>query len=185
MRPIVGVLVFSVLLGCGVTAERYVVSAPEVTERQNIAFSSVEIREISLPAYAASDEITTQDVDGRLSSDGSVLWADTPDRAVSLELSRALAQMTGARIASAPWPFEAFPDARLDVRFETLLAGVDGQYRARGQYFVAVPDGGRERSGLFDLSVPIDPNGGASAIATARGVLIQDLATFIARRALR
>lgn len=180
-----GVLAFALMVSCTAAPDRYAVTAPELTERQRISFRSVEIREVSLPAYAASDEITIQDVEGRLISDGAVLWADTPDRAVALELARHLAQITGARIASAPWPFEAFPDARLDVRFETFLAGADGQYRAQGQYFVAVPDGGRERSGLFDLSVPYAPDAGAGAIAAARGQLTQTLALTLARRALR
>jgi hypothetical protein len=104
---------------------------------------------------------------------------------VALELSRHLAQITGARIASNPWPFEALPDARLDLRFETLVAGEDGIYRATGQYFVAVADGRRERSGLFDLSAPFDPEAGPAAVAAARGRVILDLALALARGALR
>ena len=173
------------LAGCTASPDRYVVNAPAVTQQQSIAFRSVEVREVSLPAYAASDEITVQGEDGRLQSDGAVLWADTPDRAVALELSRNLAQLTRARVASDPWPFEAFPDARLDVRFETLLAGADGQYRASGQYFVAVATGGRERSGLFELAVPYDSAAGPGAVAQARGQLILDLAGYIARSGLR
>lgn len=183
---------FALLLGaliclsaCGGASDRYAVTKPQVTQTQSIAFRAVEVREVSLPAYAADDEITVQAADGRILSDGGVLWADTPDRAVALELSRYLAQITRARVASSPWPFEALPDARLDVRFETLVAGDDGQYRASGQYFVAVADGRRERSGLFELSLPYDPAAGPSAIASARGQIIVDLAAFIARNGLR
>lgn len=173
------------LAACGGQSDRYTVETPQVTQSQRIAFRAVEVREVSLPAYAASDEIPVQTADGRLVSDGSVLWADTPMRAVSLEISRNLAQITGARVASNPWPFEAFPDARLDVRFETLVAGADGQFRASGQYFVAVVEGGRERSGLFDLSVPFDPAAGPGAIAAARAQIILDLAGYLARNGLR
>ena len=176
-------LVF-VLASCGAT-DRYPVSAPQVTEQVRIAFNSVEVRDVSLPSYAAADEIHRQDASGKLVSDRSVLWADSPERAVALELSRNLAQLTRARVASEPWPFESFPDARLEVRFESLIAGPDGVFRTSGQYFVGVQDGQRERSGLFDLSVPFAVGGGPQAIAQARGQIVLDLASFIARNGLR
>lgn len=176
---------FVVVTGCTASPDRYAIPAPSGATQQRIAFGAVEIREVSLPAYAAADEISAQDVDGRLVSDGAVLWADTPNRAVALEISRHLSQITNARVASEPWPFEAFPDARIDLRFETLVAGADGQFRAIGQYFVAVTDGRRERSGLFDLSVGYDPLLGPSAVAAARGQIILDLAEFIAQNGLR
>lgn len=172
------------LTACSGTTDRYIVTSPQATQSQRIAFSSVEIRDVSLPAYAADDEIVRRAADGRLISDG-VLWADTPDRAIALELSRHLAQITGARVASDPWPFESLPDARVDLRFEALVASEDGNYRAAGQYFVAVGDGRRERSGVFDLSVPYDPVAGAAAVAAARGQVILNLAGDLARRALR
>ena len=172
------------LSACGGATDRYIVSSPQATQTQRIAFRAVEIRDVSLPAYAAGDEILRRSAEGRLISDG-VLWADTPDRAVALELSRHLAQITGARVASNPWPFEALPDARLDLRFETLVAAEDGNFRATGQYFVAVSDGRRERSGVFDLSVPFDPEAGPAAVAAARGQVILNLASELARQALR
>ncbi len=186
MRHLVTALIMTLTLAaCTGTAERYAVPAPGVNERQRIAFRALEVREVSLPAYAAADEISLQDDAGRLVSDGAVLWADTPNRAIALELTRHIAQLSGARVASSPWPFESFPDARLDLRFESLVAGNDGQFRAKGQYFVAVAEGGRERSGLFDLSVAYDPAAGPGAIAAARGQIILDLARFVVRNGLR
>ncbi|WP_299968759.1 ABC-type transport auxiliary lipoprotein family protein [uncultured Roseobacter sp.] len=185
LRQVWAPLVLASLLGCTAAPDRYVVPTPAATDRQSIAFRTVEIREVSLPAYAASDEISLQDEGGRLATVGDGLWADTPERAVSLALARHLAELSGRTVASAPWPLESFPDARLDVRFETLTAEETGTFRARGQYFVAVGDGRRERAGLFDLAVPFDPAGGAGAIATARGQIILDLARDLAARALR
>lgn len=184
LKPIWLMTAFVALAACAGSPDSYVVPTPEVTQQQRIAFRSVEIRKISLPAYAASDEIARQGSDGRLTSEGSVLWADTPDRAISLELSRNLTRLTGARIAAEPWPFESFADARLELRFENLIAGEDGQFRAKGQYFVSA-ENGRDRSGLFDLTVTFDPEGGPQAIAAARGQVILDLARFIARNGLR
>lgn len=178
-------LSFPLLVAACGSPERFAVSAPPVTQKASIAFASVEVRDVSLPTYAASDEISLQSEDGTLVSSSDVLWADSPERAVALELSRNLARLTDRRIASEPWPFEAFPDARLEVRFTDLVAKTTGQFTATGQYFVAVSDGRRERSGLFDLSVPFDANGGPTAIARARGQLILDLAEYIARNGLR
>ncbi|MEO3416952.1 ABC-type transport auxiliary lipoprotein family protein [Roseovarius sp. CAU 1744] len=171
--------------GCGGTPDLYSVTPPAVDESVRIGFGAVEVRDVSLPTYAAADEIAVRDETGKLVTDAGTLWADSPERAVALELAGHLARLSGARVASEPWPFEAFPDARLDVRFENLLAGGDGQLRATGQYFVGVPEGRRERSGLFDLSVSFDPDGGPQAIAQARGQIILDLAKFIARNGLR
>ena len=185
MKPLAFAALSSLALtACGTNADRYTASAPEVTQTVSIRFGSVEIREVSLPTYAAADEIHQQAESGVLKSDTAVLWADAPERAVALDLARNLAKLTGARIASDPWPFESFPDARLEVRFEELLPGADGVLRAAGQYFVAVEEG-RERAGLFDLAVPFSPEGGPAAIAAARGQIILDLATFIARDGLR
>ncbi len=173
------------LTACGGTPDLYPVAPPAVTQKQPIAFRAVEVRDVSLPAYAAADEIAIQDESGKLVTNTKVLWADSPERAVALELARNLARLSGARVASEPWPFEAFPDARLEVRFESLVAGSDGRVRASGQYFVGVTDGRRERSGLFDLAVPFDPEGGPQAIAAARGQIVLDLAILIARNGLR
>ncbi len=173
------------LSACGGTPDLYPVTAPQVTEKIRIGFRAVEVRDVSLPTYAAADEIAVLDANGKLVTQSDVLWADSTERAVALELARHLARLSGARVASEPWPFEAFPDARLEVRFESLVAGADGQFRSSGQYFVGVTDGGRERSGLFDFAVPYDPAGGPQAIAQARGQVILDLAAFIARNGLR
>ncbi len=176
------------LAGCaGGTAERYSVPPTQTAERVAIRYGAVEIRDVTLPSYAAGDEITQQSAGGVLTSSTAVLWADAPERAIALELVRHLSTLTGARVASDPWPFEAFPDATLEVRFEQLLAGADGVFRATGQFFVAVEDG-RERSGLFDLSVPLsaaEADTSPATIAAARGQIILDLAEFIAKEGLR
>ncbi len=183
------VMALGLLAGCaGGVAERYSVPPAQASERVSIRYGSVEIRDVTLPSYAAAEEITSQAPGGVLTSNTSVLWADAPERAIALELVRHLSTLTGARVASDPWPFEAFPDATLEVRFEQLLAGADGVFRATGQFFVAVEEG-RERSGLFDLSVPLGAEANAeaspAAIATARGQIILDLAGFIAKNGLR
>tara|TARA_R110000782_G_scaffold21966_4_gene58657 strand:- start:493 stop:1056 length:564 start_codon:yes stop_codon:yes gene_type:complete len=184
VKNILGLGLLLALTACG-TADRFAVDTPQVTEKINIGFSAVEVRDVSLPTYAADEEIHILKNNGTMTSSADQLWADSPERAVALELSENLSRLTSRRIASEPWPFEAYPDARLEVRFSKLIASEAGQFRASGQYFVAVLNGTQERSGLFDLSVPFDPKGGAASIAVARGQLILDLASFIALNGLK
>ncbi len=173
------------LAACGTPADLYSVTAPQPSERIAIAFNTVEVRDVSLPAYAAADEIAIEGAGGLLLTDADVRWADTPERAVALELTRHLVQLSGKRVASEPWPFEDYPDASLEVRFESFIARTDGLYRASGQYFVSSDQGDNDDFGLFDLTVAYDPLGGPAAIATARGQLVLDLAELIAREGLR
>lgn len=182
IKPLAAAAALALLAACG-TPERIAVQPPAISETVRIGFRSVEVKDVSLPSYAAADEIAQQAPDGTLLT-SKVLWADAPERAIGLELSRNLARLTRARVASEPWPFEEDAAATLDVRFADLVAGTDGQFRATGQYFVGVYEG-RERSGLFDLSVAYDPKGGPGAIARARGQIILDLAKFLAREGLR
>ena len=180
-----GLCLILLLAACGGSPERFAVATPSAVAKVRISFGAVEVRDVSLPSYAAADEISLQDETGKLTSSSGVLWADAPERAVALELSQNLARITGRRIASEPWPFEAYPDARLELRFAELVATTTGQFKASGQYFVAVENGGRERSGLFEQSVAFDSEGGPSAIATARGQLILNLASYIAKNGLK
>lgn len=173
------------LAGCAEAPIRYTVPSPIVGETIRIAYRSVEVRDVSLPTYAASDEIHVEGEDGALQSSTSVLWADNPERAVSLALARNLAEVTKAKVANEPWPFESFAQARVEVRIEQMLASKLGVFRLQGQYFVSGSDDARERSGLFELSRPYDFEAGPRAIAAARGEVILELAREIARSGLR
>ncbi len=174
------------VVGCAATPPRYVVPRAASAERIGIGFRTVEVRRVTLPSYASLSEIFVEGSDGSVVEAKSAIWADEPDRAITLELTRALGQITGAKVASEPWPFDAFPQARVEVRFEDMLARRDGQFILSGQYFVAALDGSsRDRAKLFDITAPIASDGGASAIAKARGETVQALAREIARSGLR
>ncbi|MBT8409153.1 MAG: PqiC family protein [Alphaproteobacteria bacterium] len=174
----------AVLAACASSPDTLVrVAAPPLSERISIGHASLLVRTVSLPTYAASEEIHRQGADGALTSSPTLRWADEPERAITLELSRALAELTRARVAPDPWPFGSDPGAEIDVRIEDLLAGSDGALLLSGQYFVS-SESGRERSGIFRLTVPLAPEAGAGDIAKARGEAVQQLARQIARTAL-
>lgn len=165
---------------------RYPVPDAAAPARIAVSFRSVAVAEVSLPTYAALEEIARAGPGGQVESDPDNLWADDPPRAITLALARGLSQATGATVAPEPWPFRSTPDAVLDVRVEEALAGADGRFRLEGQYFVAPEAEDRsERARLFALSVPYDVAAGYPAIAAARGRAVSDLAALIAREGLR
>jgi uncharacterized lipoprotein YmbA len=179
------VLWLAALVGCGSAPALVVVNEPTAEGRVRVSVESLELKEPSLPGYALADEIPLESASGLLNSVDAVLWADKPARAISLELTRHLSALTRIRVAPAPWPFENQPVGVLDLRFETLLARSDGRFHASGQYFLGRLDGGRERSGLFELSEPIAQPATAQTISEARGRVIKALANLLARDALR
>ncbi|PJE27799.1 hypothetical protein SAMN06297129_0237 [Pseudooceanicola antarcticus] len=182
----VGALALLALAGCAKDERFYTV--PQVASgalaSQRIGFASVEVLEVSLPDYAGRQQIAVRQADGSVMAEGGELWADLPARGMSLELARMLARISGAQVASEPWPFADRAQARLDVRVEQMLAEGDGTFVLSGQYFVAPDSAAAGRSGLFDIVVPVAGEGPA-AIAGARAQAVAALAAQIAREGLR
>lgn len=176
----------ALVAGCGAEPTRFAVPQLAAAERVPVSYRTIAVVEVDLPTYAELEEIAVSGPGGVVETRTDTLWADAPGRAVTLELTRALSQITGAMVAPEPWPFRDPPDAVVDVRVETILAEATGRFRLSGQAFVA-PDLPERRGSakLFDLSVPYDPEGGLPAIAAARARAVTDLATFIAREGLR
>ncbi len=166
--------------------QSYEAVTPVPTERVGIRYSDVFVREVSLPTYAASETIFLSDPNGLLTEQVDSVWADDPTRAVTLGLAQSLQDITRARVAPEPWPFNANPDVTVDIRMETFVPGTDGVYRASGQVFVAPDDEeAANRSLTFRLQAPYDLAGGQPALAAARSNLVAQLAVDIARRGLR
>jgi uncharacterized lipoprotein YmbA len=173
------------LAACGASPARFAVPTVTPELRQTISYRSVELREVSLPVYAQNEEISIERLDGGITREAGLLWADLPARAMTLDLGQALRTITGAQVASEPWPFDARPQARLEVRVEEMVASERGEFRLAGQYFVAAFDGSeRGRAQSFALSVPLADMEPAS-IAAARGQVTVMLAEAVARDGLR
>lgn len=173
----------ALLAACGAPELRYSVpdTAPEV--RVASRYASIEVVEVSLPTYAADEQIYIQDAEGALAPMGP-LWADDPSRAITLQLARDLGRITGAQVAAEPWPFRDFAQVKVDVRLEDMRATESGSFVLAGQYYVAPDSGGRNRAGSFRFEAPVAEPGGAAQIAAARSVVVTQLAEAVARKGL-
>lgn len=175
----------ALLAACADGGVRFATPTVTAAESVPIRFPAVQMAEVRLPSYAASEEIFVQAEDGGLSPAPGMLWADLPGRAITLALTRNLSEITGARVAPEPWPFESLPDARVEVQIEDLIARADGTVTMSGQFFVATARDGRDSAGHFTLKRAYAANAGAAGIAQARAEITLDLALLIAREGLR
>ncbi len=146
---------------------------------------SAMVRTVSLPSYAAAEEIAIEIAPGIIGTEPSVLWADDPERAVTLAMTQHLDAILNATVGPDPWPFVGLPDVAIDVRVAQMLAGSDGTFRLAGQYFIGgdgidFPNG----SFAFDISEPL-ATADAQSIATAQARAILSLSEDIARRLAR
>ncbi|MFV0335745.1 MAG: membrane integrity-associated transporter subunit PqiC [Tropicimonas sp.] len=162
---------------------RYLIDPPSPPGRvANQLGPTVELRDVSLPEYASGQEVSWQTPDGAVRSTPDNLWADNPQRAVTLTLARAISDVSGAAVIAEPWPLGEPAGKRLEVRVEKALAQADGIYRLTGRYFVADDSGGgRNHARSFDISVPLaddQPQTIAVAQSTALSILARQIATL-------
>lgn len=61
----------------------------------------------------------------------------------------------------------------------------DGNFQVAGQYFLGRLHGGRERSSVFDLRVPIAQPQTPATVASARGQAIAQMPKILAQKALK
>lgn len=186
-RPVLALLATAAVFAttaCTSDKIRFATPSIEPTARVSARYSSIEVSEVKLPVYADSEEISSEDATGAIVPLGP-LWADDPARAMTLQLARDLASITGAKTAPEPWPFRDYAQAKVDVRVEDMLATAAGVFRISGQFFVAPERGGGDRSGSFVVSAPLPAQASAKDIAAARAAATTSLAEEIARRGLR
>ena len=153
---------------------RYLIDPPVIGEPVPDRLGSAELRDVSLPEYASGQEVAFQTGDGAVRSSPDNLWADSPQRAFTLALARAISDASGATVIGEPWPLAEPPRRVLEVRVERALAQANGIYRLSGRYFVS-DDGSGAANHVrgFDIVVPMDGNSpAASAAATSRAIAL-------------
>ncbi len=163
---------------------RYLVDTPTAGKQMPNRLGLTELREVSLPEYAAGQEVPWQTPDGAVRSNPQALWADAQPRAVTHLLAREISAISGATVISEPWPLAEHPTNKLEVRVERMLATAGGVFVLTGRYFLA-PDAFGEGGGAgdtvrrFDIEVPLQSEG-PPAIAAAQSQALVQLAARIA-----
>ncbi len=172
----------AILGGCSnpMKTGRYLIDPPSTGERVPDRIGTAELKDVSLPDYAAGDEVAWQSGDGAVRLNNKSLWADKPQRGFTLALARAISDISGATVIAEPWPLSEPPRKKLEVQVEKALAQADGHYRLAGRYFVADDaSGGTNQARSFDIVVPIASDK-AGEIARAQSLAIAQLARQIA-----
>ncbi|TNF22673.1 MAG: hypothetical protein EP318_02775 [Rhodobacteraceae bacterium] len=131
----------ALLAACSSTPQ-YLVETRSSDLHVRAAVPTVLVRTVSLPTYAADQKIAVQDDTGSIQAQDFGLWADEPERATTLSISRHLNAMTSAKVAPDPWPLPEPPRGTVDIRIETFIATNRNTFRASGQYFMGseIPD---------------------------------------------
>lgn len=169
-------LIVLFLVGCGDKKERFVIAPGTSAAEARLGVDTIEVRDVSLPAYASASEIVLADAKGALRPAPKAIWADDPPRAVTAALARSLDVKSSATVAVEPWPLTEEPAAELSVRIEQMTARADGTFLMYGQFALSSPSGAlRERLRRFSINVPMAESTPA-AVATATGQAIDALA---------
>lgn len=161
---------------------RFLIDPPSAGTQLPNRLGSAELKDVSLPDYAADQEVMWQTADGAVRSTPDNLWADNPQRAFTQTLARAISDASGATVIAEPWPLAEPPQRGLEVRVEKALAQADGTYRLTGRYFVSDAEGGgANHARSFDIAVPLasdQPSAVAAALSQAIADLAQQIATL-------
>lgn len=174
------------LISCGDTNARFpITSDAAAVSKSRVSVRSIEVRDVSLPAYAAASEIVVEQDGGALFVVPKSIWADDPVRGVTSALSRSLDLRSTASVASEPWPLAEPADVRLEVRVDRMIAKSDGMFEMSGQFAIAAPDGAtREAVERFAVTASM-VDGEAASVAKATGIAIDNLADLIVKKLRR
>lgn len=169
---------------CG-SEPRYRMDSMPPASSVRLAVSTLEVREVSLPAYADASEILLEDGTGAMTQIEGALWADDPRRAMTQALAERLGTISGATVASEPWPLEEPAQAAVHVRISEAVANETGYFRLKGQYALSSYDRViRERVNRFEITVPLQaatPGGIAAAAGSATAQLADRIAADLSR----
>tara|TARA_R110002051_G_scaffold239372_1_gene299989 strand:- start:5860 stop:6420 length:561 start_codon:yes stop_codon:yes gene_type:complete len=185
IKPLIIVGLTALLAGCAGSAARLDLAPVQSQLNLRAAVGSAMVRTVSLPTYAAAEELSVETADGLITSNNAILWADDPSRAVTLALTRNIGAITNAKIGPDPWPFAGLPDVAIDVRVTRMIAGADGVFDLEGQFFVG-GDGINyaNTTNEFAIATPladVTPAAIAAAQATALLALSEQISRKIAR----
>ncbi|MEL6831059.1 MAG: PqiC family protein [Pseudomonadota bacterium] len=156
----------------------YTLSMPAPQLDDTRAEGMIGLSELSLPAYARNQQITTAVNDFQIKEDDNHRWAVPPSEALTSALAQMLEQETGQSVLKRPYPNGIRPELRVSVTFDRMLRGINGQAELSGQYIVS----SRTSSplvGSFSVYVPAS-DGSYDAYMAAMASGVEKLSRLIA-----
>ncbi|SFS06079.1 PqiC family protein [Yoonia litorea] len=180
MKSALPLALTALLAACSAPIERIALTPqPSALELRPLVGSAM-VRTVSLPTYAAAEEIAVEQAGGLIATSEDILWADDPERAVTLFLTQSLADILNTTVGPEPWPFVGLPDVSTDVQVAQMIAGADGTFRLTGQVYVG-GDGinFRNSADTFAIVVPMVDQSLAS-ISAAQSAALVELSELIA-----
>lgn len=170
------------LAACASNSSRLEMAQTSSTLSLRSSVSSAMVRTVSLPTYAAAEELSFETPEGLITANETVLWADDPARAVTLSLTQSLADILSTDVGPDPWPFVGLPDVAIDVRVSRMITASSGNFELQGQYFIGGDGIDYPRiSESFSYSKPVTIEGPAG-VAKAQSLALIALAEDIARK---
>lgn len=111
--PIAALIGASLLGACSNPEKtgRFLIDPPVAGVQVPNRLGTAELKDVSLPEYAADQEVAFQTGDGAVRSNSDNLWADDPARSFTTTLARAISDVSGATVISEPWPLAQPPPA--------------------------------------------------------------------------
>ena len=182
MFRLLAAILLTLLAACSGPTDRLDYVRPASALSLNALVGSAMVRTVSLPSYAAAEELSIESAPGVITATDELLWADDPERATTLAVAGHLDDILSATVGPEPWPFAGLPDVSIDIRVTEMLAGADGIFRLGGEYYVG-GDGidFRNSAHSFDISVALAGEG-PGAISLAQGQALLQLSEDIARK---
>jgi uncharacterized lipoprotein YmbA len=170
------------LAGClGSSPDRFLVETTASTEKVRTDARTISITKISLPTYATEAGIFVQNQAGAIVAISKADWADDTERAMRLFLVRNLAEISGAEVASDPWPLGGIPEAEIRIDVEQMLVDSSGVMRLSGQFSIR-RDVASSRNRIRQFNIAISAKSSdPSNVVEAHGRAWQELAGTIAR----
>ena len=179
-------LALAALAACGSTVTRLEAPVPAPALSLASRVGSVVVRDVTLPTYAAGEELALETEPGVITSDGDLLAADDPSRAITLAVAGRMDSILGAVVSPEPWPFPGLSDVIVDIRVSQALgSAVTGTYTLAGQYFI----GGDAidyplTAETFSIQIPLRTRDIPGAVQ-AQAIAVSQLSEEIARRLAR
>ncbi len=137
MQKFFVVLALVALAGCtGVKPDRFAVEPTTASAKIKTSARTISVAKVDLPAYAKEPGIFVENDAGALEPLDKADWADDTERAMTLSLVRNLDAITGARVASDPWPLGGVPEAEIRVEVERMLVDNNATMRLSGQFSI-------------------------------------------------